>query len=66
MSNIQDRWREGYLDGWAEQGVLPTTEPTIPPLPNVPSGIADPDKWAYEEGRKRGVTDRAKSQAGRA
>ena len=64
MTDIQNQWRKGYLDGWAAQGVLPTSEPTIPPLPSTPSGASDSEKWAYDEGKSRGVLDRLKSQAG--
>ena len=64
MAEIQEQWRKGYLDGWAEQGVLPTSEPSIPPLPSTPSNVSDLDRWAYDTGKSRGVIDRLKSQAG--
>lgn len=64
MTGIQEQWRKGYLNGWAEQGVLPTSEPSIPPLPSIPSNVSDPDNWAYDEGKRRGALDRLKSQAG--
>jgi hypothetical protein len=64
MTNIQDQWRKGYLEGWAKQGVHPTSEPTIPPLPSIPSDVSDDEKWAYDAGKHRGVLDRIKSQAG--
>lgn len=64
MTDIQEQWRKGYLDGWAEQGVLPTSEPTIPALPSIPSNISNREDWAYKEGRSRGSIDRLKSQAG--
>ncbi len=64
MTDIQDLWCKGYRDGWDEQGVLPTSEPTIPPLPSIPSGVSDTKQWAYDEGMSRGALDRLKSQAG--
>jgi len=64
MSDIQEQWRKGYLDGWAEQGVLPTSEPSIPPLPTIPSDVSDLHNWAYGAGKERGMLDRLKSQAG--
>ena len=64
MTDIQNQWRKGYLDGWAKQGVLPTSEPTIPSLPSIPSGVSESEKWAYDTGKSRGVLDRLKSQAG--
>lgn len=64
MADIQEQWRKGYLEGWVEQGVLPTSEPSIPPLPSIPSGISDPNSWAYGEGKRRGMLDRLKHQAG--
>ncbi len=64
MTEVQAQWRKGYLDGWAEQGVLPTSTPTIPPLPSIPSGILDIEEWAYITAKSRGMIDRAKSQAG--
>ena len=64
MTDIQNQWHKGYKDGWAEQGALPTSEPTIPPVPNIPVDVLDTTQWAYTEGRSRGVLDRMRSQAG--
>lgn len=64
MTKLQDKWKRGYLDGWAKQAVLPGPQPTIPPVPAIPSGIQDPEQWAYETGKSRGVIDRMESQAG--
>ena len=64
MTNIQDQWHKGYLDGWAEQGVFPTSDPTVPPLHSIPPGISDSGQWAYDTARSRGMLDRLKSQAG--
>lgn len=64
MTDIQDLWQKGYREGWTEQGVLPTSEPSVPPLPSIPSNVSDAEEWAYGEGKKRGVLDRLKSQAG--
>jgi hypothetical protein len=63
-ADIADQWCKGYRDGWAEQGALSTSEPTIPPIPSIPSDVSDKKKWAYEEGKSRGVLDRKKKQAG--
>jgi len=64
MTEIQNQWREGYEDGWAEQGAFPTSEPTIPPVPSIPAGVLNKNQWAYDEGKSRGRLDRMKSQAG--
>jgi hypothetical protein len=64
MTDIQELWRKGFLDGWDAQGVHPTSEPTIPPLPSIPSGVSDTKQWAYDEGKSRGALDRLKKQAG--
>jgi hypothetical protein len=53
MADIQEQWRKGYLEGWVEQGVLPTSEPSIPPLPSIPSGISDPKPAKPEPNRLR-------------
>lgn len=64
MANLQEQWQKGYQDGWNEQGVLPTSQPSIPPMPTIPSDVTDPEEWAYDEGRSRGMRDRLKKQAG--
>lgn len=64
MQQLHEQWRKGFLDGWAEQGVLPTSEPSIPPMPTMPSDVTDAEKWAYDSGRSRGALDRVKKQAG--
>jgi hypothetical protein len=64
MTDINEQWRNEYLDGWAKQGVLPTSEPTIPSIPRIPADISDFGSWAYEAGKSRGNLDRLNSQAG--
>jgi hypothetical protein len=64
MTELENQWHRGYIDRWNEQGVASTTEPTIPAVPNVPDGIANPEEWIYEQGKTRGELDRMKKQAG--
>jgi hypothetical protein len=65
MTILQEQWRSGYLDGWAEQGTeYPTFEPTVPPTPPAPNGVSDEGEWAYNAGKHQGVLDRARRQAG--
>lgn len=64
MSQLQEQWEMGYRDGWSEQGVSPTSDPTIPPAPDVPPEVSDPDSWMYASGKSRGTLDRMKKQAG--
>jgi len=64
MTNYQQQWADGYRDGWRAQSTMTPPEPTIPPVPAIPSGVLDPAQWAYDEGKKRGELDRMKVQAG--
>lgn len=63
---IEKQWKEGYLEGWNEQGLFQTNAPPIPPLPPIPETIEDQEKekWARQEGKERGVNDRLMKQAG--
>ncbi|MFT7773396.1 hypothetical protein [Roseateles sp.] len=64
MADYQELWANGYRDGWNEQSTRTPPQPAIPPMPTIPTGTLDPEDWVYAEGRKRGVIDRMKVQAG--
>ena len=64
MTDIQDAWQKGYLEGWAEQGAFPTSSATVAPLPSTTTENSDHKKWAYDEGKDLGQLDRVRKQAG--
>jgi hypothetical protein len=66
MDEIQQRWGEGYRDGWRNQSTLQNPpEPTIPPFPGgIPPGTIDPGQYAHDKGREAGALARMRVQAG--
>lgn len=47
---LDDAWKRGFLAGVRQ---FRLTVPTIPPRPGtIPSGVGDPIKYFYDEGRR--------------